>query len=239
MTPQSSLHDRAARRRPRGRLGLDEAGRGSVLGPLVVGAYWEDATGPGADVPLRELGVKDSKLLSADRRAALYLELRRRGRALAYRAEPALIDRYVEKGQLNLLELEMMARLVVRLAPLEVAVDACDPDAARFGRTLEGLAAGRGWHGTVVARHRADRDLPLVGAASIVAKVTRDRALARLQASSVRLFGTGYPSDPRTRAYLARIDRERAPWPPWVRRSWSTLDKLKSGPRLRVLETFD
>lgn len=219
-----------------GRLGLDEAGRGSVLGPLVVGAYL--ATEEVSDTLLRDLGVKDSKLLRPPVREELYGALRARGEAVAFRAEPALIDRYVEKGRYNELELDMMARLVLRLSPKEVYADACDPDAARFSRELERRAAARGWRGTVVARHKADRDLPIVGAASIVAKVVRDRALARLQESSVRRLGSGYPSDPVTREFLRRHLREGGPLPACVRRSWATLDTLKRPPRLRALETF-
>lgn len=218
-----------------GRLGLDEAGRGSVLGPLVVGAFLcHDAD----DAPLRAMGVKDSKLLRPEAREALYATLRRHGRTLAFRAEPALIDRYTYQGRLNELELELMSRLVSRLRPAEVYADACDPDAERFGRRLLAMARHRGWKGRVVARHKADRDLAVVGAASIVAKVVRDRSIARLQQSSVRLLGSGYPSDPTTRAYLDRMLREGQVLPGWVRRSWSTLDKLKRGPPVATLETF-
>jgi ribonuclease HII len=236
--PQQTLRDRSPRRLARGALGLDEAGRGSVLGPLVVGAYWTGASVEGEESALRAMGVKDSKLLAPGVREALYAQLRARGKVLAFRAEPALIDRHVERQGLNDLELEMMARLTARLSPSVVYVDACDPDAERFGRNLGALARTRGWHGRVVARHHADRDLPIVGAASIVAKVTRDRAISRLQERSVRLLGTGYPADPRTREYLDRLLREGATLPPWVRRSWSTLDTLKSGPPLRTLETY-
>lgn len=224
------------RRAEGGTLGLDEAGRGSALGPLVVGAFLLPAGRTAED--LRALGVRDSKLLRPATREELYGVLGAHGVRLAYRAEPALVDRYASQGRLNELELTMMSRLVARLAPSDVMVDACDPNADRFGRRLRDMAAHRGWEGKVDARHHADRDLPVVGAASIVAKVVRDRAMARLQASSVRLLGSGYPSDPVTRAYLKRLLSEGAVLPSCVRRSWSTLDTLKSGPRLRTLETY-
>jgi ribonuclease HII len=218
-----------------GRLGLDEAGRGCVLGPIVVGAFLsQEAT----DEELRSLGVRDSKLLSPKAREDVYQALRTRGRILAYRAEPALIDRYVSQGRYNELELEIMGRLVSRLAPSEVYVDACDPDAERFGRRLHDLAAHRGWRGRVVSRHKADRDLPIVGAASIVAKVTRDRALARLQARTLPRLGSGYPADPLTREFLRRALADGQALPAFVRRSWATVDKLKSRPKPRPLESF-
>ncbi len=238
MGRQSTLVPQGEEAPRAGKLGLDEAGRGSLLGPLVVGAFLSAPDGTPGDSELRTLGVRDSKLLKAEAREHLYQELKIRGRALAYRAEPALIDRYVSRGRYNDLELDMMARLVLRLRPEEVFVDACDVNEARFARELERRTARRGWRGPIVARHKADRDLPLVGAASIVAKVVRDRAIARLQSESVRRLGSGYPADPVTRAYVQRFLKEGQALPACVRRSWSTLDTLKTGPRLRPLETF-
>lgn len=216
-------------------MGLDEAGRGSVLGPLVVGAF---LTPDLSDEQLLGMGVKDSKLVKPAAREEIYAELRKRGKVLAFRAEPALIDRYTFQGRLNELELEMMSRLVARLSPSEVYADACDPDADRFARRLKDMAVHRGWSGKVVARHKADRDLPVVGAASIVAKVTRDRAIARLQERSIKRLGSGYPSDPLTRDFLKRSMREGQGLPAFVRRSWSTLDTLKSRPPVRALESY-
>lgn len=219
-------------------LGLDEAGRGSVLGPLVVGAC--AMTGPleTAQARLTALGARDSKLLTAGRREEVLARLRKEGSLTTVAASPTVIDRAVGRGELNLLEVRLMARLIARVRPTQVLVDACDPDAERFGRTLERHAAREGWEVRVLARHKADRDFPLVGAASIVAKVTRDRALVRLAARVEVPIGSGYPSDPETRAYVAGLLRAGGPLPEWVRRSWSTVDTLKSPPRVRPLEGF-
>jgi ribonuclease HII len=73
----------------------------------------------------------------------------------------------------------------------------------------------------VAAFHKADRDFPVVSAASIIAKVERDRAVARLRGEHGD-FGSGYPSDPMTRAFF--IDRmgRGEPLPGYVRKSWKT-----------------
>jgi ribonuclease HII len=221
-----------------GTLGLDEAGRGSVLGPLVVGAFLLPDSDPKGEARLRDLGVRDSKRLTPKRREEVFASLTAVGRCATARAEPVLVDRHVEHGGLNRLELSLMARLVVDLCPRWVCVDACDVDAARFGRRLKDLVAASGWKGRVLSSHRADERLPVVSAASIVAKVVRDRALAEIQRRAPEPLGSGYPSDPVTRGYLTGCLARGGPLPRWVRGTWATLDRIKRGPRVPTLESF-
>jgi ribonuclease HII len=90
-----------------------------------------------------------------------------------------------------------------------------------------------------VARHHADRDDVVVGAASIVAKVRRDRAIARLQQALGEDLGSGYPSDPRTVEFLrARLAVDPKP-PAWVRASWATMQRVKPARPAPTLETFE
>jgi len=213
-------------------LGLDEAGRGSVLGPLVVGGFCCD------DQRVAELtaaGARDSKLLSPARRHAVYERLATLGERRSIALAPRTIDRYVARGGLNELELESFAQLVRDLRPDRVYVDACDPDAERFGYRLASLAGGAV---EVISRHKADRDLPIVGAASIVAKVDRDAALAALRASVPEPLGTGYPSDPTTRACVERHARDGGRVPPWMRRSWETVQRVKRERPARTLDAY-
>ncbi len=221
-----------------GTLGLDEAGRGSVLGPLVVGAFLLPGPGKGGEERLRGLGVRDSKRLPPERREEIFASLPAVGRCASARADPGLVDRHVEKGGLNRLELTLMARLILKLRPRAVWVDACDVDARRFGRRLQDLAGFSGWKGRMVSLHRADDRIPVVSAASIVAKVTRDRALAEMQRRAPEPLGSGYPSDPVTRRYLTGCVNRGGPLPRWVRSSWATLDRIKKGPRVSTLESF-
>ena len=84
----------------------------------------------------------------------------------------------------------------------------------------------RGGTTRVVARHKADRDIPLVGAASVVAKVRRDRAIGRLAERLGEEIGSGYPSDERTVAFVRRTVRAGAPPPIWMRASWATTKRV-------------
>jgi ribonuclease HII len=217
----------------RGILGIDEAGRGSVLGPLVVGGFLlpDDQLDR-----LRDLGVRDSKLLSRPRRESLATALAGLGRSWTISISPSRIDRAVAHQGLNELEAEAFGRLVRRARPARAYVDACDPVEARFGRLVArraGVPPSR-----VVARHHADRDLPLVGAASILAKVRRDREIDDLQRSADGELGSGYPSDPTTRRYLAGLLEGGGTLPTWVRASWKTLRNLKPATATRTLDAY-
>ena len=216
-----------------GILGIDEAGRGSVFGPLVVAGF---RLAPESLPALVELGVRDSKALTPARRTELDGKLRGLGRAFVRTVAPSRIDARVRRRGLNALEAEVFAEIVRDARPTTAFVDACDPVAARFGHTVARLAERP--RKDVVARHHADRDLPIVAAASIVAKVARDRALARLALATKLPVGTGYPGDPETRACLARLLAAGGPLPKWVRSSWATVRNLKPDAPARPIESF-
>jgi ribonuclease HII len=214
-------------------LGIDEAGRGSVIGPLVVGGFLV----PEADLPkLAELGVRDSKLLTPSRREELFGEIARVGRREHVVLAPITIDRYVRQGRLNELEAQAFGELVRRTSPTRTFVDACDTDAGRFGARVAHWAQVE--TRCIIARHKADRDLPVVGAASIVAKVHRDRAIARLAKSLGAEIGSGYPSDPVTRDYVRHSLLRPGEAKPWLRLSWATTETLKPKVPPRTLESF-
>lgn len=115
-----------------------------------------------------------------------------------------------------------MAGLIRAVRPDAVWVDALTSRPDRFGRQLEALA--RPARPRVVAENRADGRYAVVQAAAILAKVTRDAELERLRARHGAL-GSGYPSDPLTRRWLAAA-LVNAALPRFVRRSWSTLTRL-------------
>ncbi len=200
-----------------------------MLGPLVVGAF---CCGDDRLDSVVATGVRDSKLLSPARREEVYGRLAALGERRSIALPPRTIDRYVARRGLNRLELEAFAELVRAIRPDVAYVDACDPDAERFGRRLSALAGGI----RVVSRHKADRDLPIVGAASIVAKVRRDAALDALRRSVPESLGSGYPSDPATRACVERHARDGGPVPVWMRRSWATVQRVKRAHPARTLD---
>ena len=212
--------------------GVDEAGRGSVVGPLVVGAFCIPADRAGA---LSAAGARDSKLLSASRREAVYATLRTLGEMRSVSLAPATIDRWVRQGRLNDLEARAFARVLGDRSFSTVYVDACDPVPRRFAAMV---ARHLRTAGRIVALHHADRDIPVVGAASIVAKVRRDRAIARIRDRFGATLGSGYPSDGRTVAWLGLLAGPDDPARSAVRASWATLRRLNAGPAARTLEEF-
>jgi ribonuclease HII len=185
---------------------------------------------------LVRMGVRDSKALTPSRRRALRALLERVLDYYAVRVvEPAEVDEAVSKGQLNLLEARIIAELVRQAASeveLEVVyVDSPDPVSERFERLLTSLI-GEGVR--VVAENGADAKYVVVGAASIIAKTERDRIVEELK-RKYGDFGSGYPSDPKTREFAERWLREHGEPPPFARKSWSTWSALA---RKRTLDEF-
>ncbi|HXY46986.1 MAG TPA: ribonuclease HII [Thermoplasmata archaeon] len=214
-------------------LGLDEAGRGSVIGPLVVGGFLVERS----DVArLIAAGARDSKALTPGTRERVYLELPSIGECDAIVLPPREIDQYVARGRLNELEARAFGALVARLGPDEVHADACDPVPRRFARAI---ARWSGRSVRILARHHADRDDPIVGAASIVAKVRRDRAIELLRRQLGDGVGSGYPSDPRTIEFLRERLRAEVTVPGWVRASWSTMQRVKPDRPACTLDSFE
>ncbi|MGI0133109.1 MAG: ribonuclease HII [Thermoplasmata archaeon] len=213
-------------------LGIDEAGRGSWIGPLVVGGF---VLGRERERRLLDLGVADSKTLSPRRREEIFAALEDVGQRLTVTLTPKHLDPWVREGKLNELEARAFARLVRRARPTEVHVDACDPVAPRFGARVLTLSR----HAcTMDARHRADVDVPVVSAASIVAKVARDRAIARLERSIGEPIGSGYPSDPATQRFVRSFVGREGDGASWLRRSWAPTQRLMRERSARRLESF-
>jgi ribonuclease HII len=205
--------------------GVDDAGRGSVIGPLVIaGILIEEG-----DIPkLVQLGVKDSKLLSPSRRETLATEIKRIARKHAVvKLSPAEIDMIVKRGRklfrLNRLEAQAMAKVIELLKPDIAYVDASDVLEERFKQhILECLP----FKVEIVSEHKADRKYPVVSAASIIAKVERDREIAELKAKYGD-FGCGYPTDPKTLEFLRRCLENFKEYPEFVRKSWKPAKKIK------------
>ncbi len=178
--------------------GVDEAGRGAVIGPLVVAAVSIEADSIDR---LIELGVKDSKLLDRRSRIMLYNKILELGSSAVCIAEPKVIDEYVYRHALNLLEARMAAHVLSRLRPLLAYVDACDTKPERFSAMIASLLDKGDTPMMISSAHKADRDNVVVGAASIIAKVTRDIMVDGIK-RRYGDFGSGYPSDIRTRRFI-------------------------------------
>ena len=193
------------------RIGIDEAGRGPVIGPLVVGALCL----PEADLPLlHDAGVTDSKLLSESKREELDMWIRGEAEERGWKFEltispPAEIDRAMAMTNLNDHEVSLFASLARRLQVEGGGVlqlDACDVDAGRFGNNVASRLNDWPWDGWLMdSRHGAESDCLAVAGASILAKVARDRAVHALSTEIGIDLGSGYPSDPVTIAALPSL----------------------------------
>lgn len=196
------------------RCGVDEAGKGSVLGPMVVAAV-----GYSGEDDLAGLGVRDSKQLTAKMREELFSQITGCCRLATAIVQAGEIDRLRERMTMNAIVASLHARVIREISPGTAYVDACDVNAVRYGRTVSGQI---GFPCRIISEHHADEHYRLVSAASIVAKVIRDEKIREL-AETFGDIGTGYPSDPVTVAWLsAYIDRNGSP-PPCARKSWKTV----------------
>lgn len=205
--------------------GVDDAGRGSVVGPLVIAGILIESE----DVPkLVRLGVKDSKLLSPSRRETLAAEIKRIVKKHAVvKLSPAEIDKVVTTGRklhkLNWLEAQAMAKVIELLRPDIAYVDASDVLEERFKQQIQEFLP---FKVEIVSEHKADRRYPVVSAASIIAKVERDREIAELKAKYGD-FGCGYPTDPKTIEFLHRCLETFKEYPEFVRKSWKPAKKIR------------
>jgi len=203
---------------PGGTVGIDEAGRGCVLGDLVVAGFYVEAVD---DEALRAAGADDSKRLSRKRRNAARVALATLGTPRVECITPTQID----AGNLNTLEEEAIVRIVRHFRPATVYMDALGAPAT-LPKLLARLQAALPDDLTPewIIEPKADGTYPVVGAASIMAKTTRDDALDDL--ATWGTLGSGYPSDPKTRGWLLDHARKGEPWPFFVRTRWQTVQDL-------------
>ncbi len=218
--------------------GIDEAGRGPVLGPLVVAGVATDH----ADI-LADLGVRDSKRLPAGRREHLARIIQEDVRfKVAIRViDAATLDQEMANTSLNDIELARFAEVAAELDDASVIADAADVDADRFAKRLARRLPDE-W--SVQAEHQADDRHVEVAAASIIAKTTRDAAIQSLARRLERrlpaphALGSGYPGDAVTKSFLAAWMEAFGDLPPESRRSWKTSRDLLAAHQTPRLESF-
>ncbi|MFQ6067513.1 MAG: ribonuclease HII [bacterium] len=199
-------------------LGIDEAGRGPVIGPLVVcGVLIRQA----CLAELIKKGVRDSKSLIPHRR----LELKKEIELLAQDYEFVIISpRQIDKKGMNELELESTIALIRRFHPHRVYIDAPTRNCNSYKEKIRGFL-NPGTKIELIVQNFADQNYPVVGAASILAKVERDRRVFELKKKYGPL-GSGYPSDSRTINFLSQYLRHHKSFPPIVRKRWKTLQRI-------------
>lgn len=204
--------------------GIDEAGRGPVIGPLVIGCAVFDSKGKRE---LEKLNVRDSKKVSPLRRAALEPKIKEI--ALEWKIvkiSPGEIDILRKKISLNVIEARKIAELILSLKkfPKRVIVDSADKVEENFRELIiKNLNIEK--IPEIISKHKADEKFIEVGAASILAKVERDREVEKLKEKFGEI-GSGYPADEVTKKFLKDM-KERGEIPAFIRRSWSTVRRAR------------
>lgn len=203
--------------------GIDEAGRGPCLGPMVmaVAVIKKDD-----EQKLLDIGVKDSKLLTPQERENQFPKIKE---ALlenhCAHILPNEIDWMLDRKGLNELEAMHAAKLISKLTarPDVVYVDSPDVVMEDFATRIKKYIS---FPVKIVSEHRADYNYPIVSAASVIAKVERDAAIRKIS-SEFGEIGSGYPGDEATISFLKKYLLNNNELPGFVRKSWQTIRFLQ------------
>ena len=214
--------------------GIDEAGRGPVIGPLVMaGVLIKEKD----ESKLSDIGVKDSKLLTKQQRNALYdkiIKIVKKYKIII--TEPEEIDKAV-KGEnnlnLNWLEANKSAEIINTLNPEKAIIDCPSNNINKYKDYLSKKIKDKKTE--LILEHKADLNYPVVAAASILAKVTRDNEIEKIKKKIKVDFGSGYPADPVTREFL---EKNHHKYQKIFRKSWSSYSVLENKKKQKKLFDF-
>ena len=216
-------------------MGIDEAGRGAMLGPLVVAGIVVDEQG---EKELRRMGVKDSKKLTPKRREELAPKIEAVCKSvLVMRVQPCRIDKLRGEGiNLDKIEAIKMAEIISMSDADTVFVDSLTHTPKKFMNLIMEHMEGR--NPKMNVENYADETYPVVSAASIIAKVERDAAIDEIKKKVNVDFGVGYSHDKRTIEFVEKLIQTREPLPSYVRQSWITTQLLQEASWQRKLKEF-
>ncbi|KXA90870.1 hypothetical protein AKJ57_03415 [candidate division MSBL1 archaeon SCGC-AAA259A05] len=202
--------------------GLDEAGRGPVIGPLVIRGV---ALSAESLDELSEAGVKDSKKLSSKQRKHLAGRIEETSETVEITELTArTIDRLRRNGvNMNRIEAIGFASILKKLGASAVYADSVGPNPEKFADTLRSFLCT---DVDLTVECRADEKYVQVSAASILAKVRMDERIRELEEKHGEM-GSGYPSDEQTVRFLEKWVESHAELPGSVRKSWKTVDGVK------------
>ncbi|MBI2667899.1 ribonuclease HII [Candidatus Woesearchaeota archaeon] len=212
-------------------LGIDEAGRGPVIGSLfIAGVYIEESK----QDKLKEIKVKDSKLLSRKKRDEIYKDIKKIAKFKLIKVEPKEIDSFLEKDNLNLnwLEAYKTAEIINDVNPDKVYIDSPSPNKTAYKNYIIKLLKNKDID--IIAEHKAESKFPVVAAASIIAKVNRDRELDQLEKKYGNI-GPGYSSNEITQKFVKENWDKH---PELFRKSWITWRNHKDKKEQKRLDEF-
>ena len=214
-------------------LGIDEAGRGSCIGSLfIAGASFEEK-----DIPkLKKIGVKDSKLLTHKKRLELETKIKRLAKKYKIiKVTPPEIDNAVDGNNslnLNWLEAHKTAEIINELNPDKVILDCPSPNIEKYKNYVKKLLKNKDIE--LIVEHKADLHYLPTAAASIIAKVEREKEVAEIK-KKYGDIGPGYPSNPITQKF---IKENLYKYPEIFRKSWSTWKNHNNTKKQKKLDEF-
>lgn len=209
-------------------LGIDEAGRGPVIGSMIIAGVMIH------EGKVAELGaVKDSKLLVHKKRIELNHLIQAHSEFKIIEVSPQEIDQALDpenkKMNLNWLEAHKQAEIINELAPDIAVIDCPHPTPKKYEDYLRNLLNNKDIK--LIVEHKADVNYPVCSAASIVAKVRREEVMDKIK-EKYGNTGPGYPANPVTQKFI-KENWERHP--EIFRHSWSTFknhEKMKGQQKL-------
>jgi len=213
-------------------LGIDEAGRGPVLGPMVVAGVVIDEKD---ETMLKRAGVKDSKLLSPAQREKIAVEIKKTAKSIETVIISAKqIDELMQIMSLNDVELNAMAKIINKLQADSAILD-LPSNGPGFMMGLRAKVEKKSLK--IIAEHKADSKYISVGAASIIAKTTRDGIIAEIQKKYAKYgdIGSGYPADERTTNFLKDYLKAEGKLPEEIRMAWATTKELLKKDKQKTL----
>jgi ribonuclease HII len=215
--------------------GVDEAGRGPVIGPLVIAIVTIADT-----TSLNNLSIKDSKKCSPSQRERLKQSIEQvadQTNVLVVSASD--IDTMRKTMTLNQLEVYAFSKLISQAKPDICYVDSADVNANRFAENIHEQLT---YDPKIISQHKADSLYPIVSAASIIAKTTRDEMISKIEkelSKSLNLpLGSGYPADPITQKFLQTWLKQYGTLPPNIRLSWKTAQTLINQSKTKSLDEY-
>ena len=171
--------------------GVDEAGKGPVLGPMII------AIVSGDEDTLKRIGAKDSKALSHPSRLRIFELIKKEAGFVQWvKISSSELNREMEGATINRIEERKVSELIKNSPCSKIYVDSFDVNEERLSKLLSGMTGKE-----VICRHKADSQFYPVSAASIVAKVIREREMDIIR-NKYGNVGSGYPSDPTTIKFL-------------------------------------
>lgn len=215
--------------------GVDEAGKGPVIGPLVVAGVKVKE-----DSKLVSYKIRDSKKLSPRRRrylASVIDEIALKKEVIVIEAKD--IDDMRKVMTMNDITVNAFAKVVKKLKPEICYVDSADVNENRF---RDNILSNLSFKPEIISKHKADDIYPVVGAASIIAKTYRDELVKRIEYKLRKKMdvplGSGYPADPITQHFLKKWVNKYGKLPPHTRHSWNTSKKIMNKYSNKKLDDF-